>query len=182
MKNSSIVGSIVEPYAQALMSIAQNNGLEDRFGDDVRLILEMWESSEQLRSFLGNPLVNPDAKKGVLRQITQDRTDGYVQRFLFLLVDRGRIQFLDGVCQTYLALLRKLNQTVLAQVTSAVELRDEERQAIAERTQAMTSARHVEIETRIDPDLIGGVIIQVGSQVIDASLRGQLRRIGLALA
>ncbi|MDB9515460.1 ATP synthase F1 subunit delta [Roseofilum reptotaenium CS-1145] len=182
MANSSMIGSIVEPYAQALMSIAQNHDLTDKFGDDVRLILEMWESSEQLRSFLGNPLVNPDAKKGVLRQITQEGTDAYVQRFLFLLVDRGRIQFLDGVCQTYLALLRKLNQTVLAQVTSAVELRDEERTAIAERTQAMTNARHVEIETRIDPDLIGGVIIQVGSQVIDASLRGQLRRIGLALA
>lgn len=182
MKNSSIVGSIVEPYAQALMSIAQSHELTEKFGDDVRLILEMWESSEQLRSFLGNPLVNPDAKKGVLRQITQDQADAYVQRFLFLLVDRGRIQFLDGVCQTYLSLLRKLNQTVLAEVTSAVELTEGERTAIAERTKAMTNARQVELQTRIDPDLIGGVIIQVGSQVIDASLRGQLRRIGLALA
>jgi F-type H+-transporting ATPase subunit delta len=97
------------------------------------------------------------------------------------MVDRGRIQFLDGVCQTYLTLLRKLNQTVLAQITSAVELTEGERTAIAERTQAMTNARQVELQTRIDPDLIGGVIIQVGSQVIDASLRGQLRRIGLAL-
>jgi F-type H+-transporting ATPase subunit delta len=181
MKNSSIVGSIVEPYAQALMSIAQSNDRTEKFGDDVRLILEMWESSEELRSLLSHPLINPEAKKGVLRQITQDQTDSYVQRFLFLMVDRGRIQFLDGVCQTYLTLLRKLNQTVLAQITSAVELTEGERTAIAERTQAMTNARQVELQTRIDPDLIGGVIIQVGSQVIDASLRGQLRRIGLAL-
>ncbi|MDJ1175622.1 ATP synthase F1 subunit delta [Roseofilum capinflatum] len=182
MKNSSIVGSIVEPYAAALMSIAQSHDLTEKFGEDVRTILEMWESSEQLRSVLSNPLVNPEVKKGVLRQITQDRTDSYVQRFVFLLVDRGRIQFLDGVCQTYLSLLRKINQTVLAEITSAVELTEDEQRAIAERTQEMTNARHVELQTRIDPDLIGGVIIQVGSQVIDASLRGQLRRIGLALA
>ncbi|MDJ1171989.1 ATP synthase F1 subunit delta [Roseofilum sp. BLCC_M154] len=182
MKNSSIVGSIVEPYAAALMSIAQSHDLTEKFGEDVRTILEMWESSEQLRSVLSNPLVNPEVKKGVLRQITQDRTDSYVQRFVFLLVDRGRIQFLDGVCQTYLSLLRKINQTVLAEITSAVELTEDEQRAIAEQTQAMTNARHVELQTRIDPDLIGGVIIQVGSQVIDASLRGQLRRIGLALA
>lgn len=182
MKNSSIIGSIVEPYAAALMSIAQSHDLTEKFGEDVRTILEMWESSEQLRSILTNPLVNPEVKKGVLRQITQDRTDSYVQRFVFLLVDRGRIQFLDGVCQTYLSLLRELNQTVLAEITSAVELTEDERRAIAERTKAMTNARDVELQTRIDPDLIGGVIIQVGSQVIDASLRGQLRRIGLALA
>ncbi|MDJ1185694.1 ATP synthase F1 subunit delta [Roseofilum casamattae] len=182
MKNSSVVGSIVEPYAQALMAIAKQNDLADRFGDDTRLLLELWNSSDELRSFLGNPLIQAEAKKGVLRQLAQDQTDSYIQRFLFLLVDRGRIQFLDGVCKSYLALLRQMKQIVLAEVTSAVELTDSERSAIVDRTKAMTGANSVELQTQIDPDLIGGVVIKVGSQVIDASLRGQLRRIGLALS
>jgi F-type H+-transporting ATPase subunit delta len=75
-----------------------------------------------------------------------------------------------------------LKQTVVAEVISAVELTDAQRQSVSEKVKAMTSANQVELDTKIDPDLIGGVIIKVGSQVIDASLRGQLRRIGISLS
>lgn len=77
--------------------------------------------------------------------------------------------------------MRQLQKTVLAEVTSAVEISDEQRESIRHQVLAMTQASQVEFETRIDPDLIGGVIIKVGSQVIDASLRSQLRRITMRL-
>jgi F-type H+-transporting ATPase subunit delta len=80
------------------------------------------------------------------------------------------------------AQLRELKQTVVAEVISAVELTDAQRQSVSDKVKAMTSANQVELDTKIDPDLIGGVIIKVGSQVIDASLRGQLRRIGISLS
>ncbi len=104
-----------------------------------------------------------------------------MHNFLKLLVDKGRILFLEGIGKQYLAKLRELNQTVLAEVTSAVPLSDAQQQTVREKVQAMTSASQVEIETKIDADLIGGVVIKVGSQVIDASLRGQLRRLGIRL-
>src|SRR3712207_9493803 len=105
-----------------------------------------------------------------------------MMNFLMLLVDRRRILFLDGILKQFQARLRQLKQAVLADVTSAVELTDEQRQAVSEKVKAMTNAQEVELNAKIDPDLIGGVIIKVGSQVVDASLRGQLRRIGLSLS
>ncbi len=99
-----------------------------------------------------------------------------------LLVDRGRILFLQGIGQQYLVLLRKLNQTVLAEITSAHPLTEAQQNTLTEKVKAMTNARSVEVSTTIDPDLLGGVIIKVGSRVVDASLRGQLRRIGMKLA
>ncbi|HEY9668904.1 MAG TPA: ATP synthase F1 subunit delta, partial [Coleofasciculaceae cyanobacterium] len=90
--------------------------------------------------------------------------------------------FVEGIAKQYQSLLRQLKQTVLAEVTSAVELTEAQQQAVREKVMAMTSAHQVDLETKIDPDLIGGVIIKVGSQVIDASLRGQLRRLGLRLS
>lgn len=81
-----------------------------------------------------------------------------------------------------MALLRQLNQTVLAEITSAVPLTETQQQAITEKVITLTKARQVELATKIDSDLIGGVIIKVGSQVIDASLRGQLRRLSLRLS
>jgi F-type H+-transporting ATPase subunit delta len=79
-------------------------------------------------------------------------------------------------------LLRQLNQTVLAEITSAVPLTEGQQQAITEKVITLTKAAKVELATKIDSDLIGGVIIKVGSQVIDASLRGQLRRLSLRLS
>jgi F-type H+-transporting ATPase subunit delta len=177
-----INNEVVEPYAAALMSVAQSNGLTDQFGSDVRSLLGILDSSEELRQFLGNPLIKPATKKGVLLQVVGDQVNPYTQNFLKLLVDKGRIAFLEGIGKQYLAKLRELNQTVLAEVTSAVYLSDAQQDMVRQKVQSMTGARNVELETKIDPDLLGGVIIKVGSQVIDSSLRGQLRRIGIRLA
>ncbi|MEK0182162.1 MAG: F0F1 ATP synthase subunit delta [Oscillatoriales cyanobacterium] len=179
---SKINTQVLQPYASALMSLAKSNNLSEQFGNDIRSLLSMLESSEELRQFLANPLVKPDAKKAVIQQITGEEINPLMRSFLSLLVDKGRILFLEGIGKQYLTQLRELNQTVLAEVTSAVPLSEAQQQTVSEKVQAMTGARQVEIETKIDADLIGGVVIKVGSQVIDASLRGQLRRLGIRLA
>ncbi|MEG4073405.1 ATP synthase F1 subunit delta [Microcoleus sp. Pol14C2] len=178
---STVSTEVLQPYASALMSLAQSNNLSEKFGEDIRSLLSLLEGSEDLRQFLGNPLIKPDAKKAVIQQIAGEEMSPLMHSFLKLLVDKGRIVFLEGIGKQYLARLRELNQTVLAEVTSAVPLSDAQQQTVREKVQAMTSASQVEIETKIDADLIGGVVIKVGSQVIDASLRGQLRRLGLRL-
>lgn len=182
MRGSLVNAGIVEPYAEALMSAAQSQNITDRIGDDVRSLLSLLESSEELRQFLTSPVAREEQKKTVLRQIAGDGLHPYTLNFLLLLVDRRRIPLLEGIGKQYLALLRKLQQTVLAEVTSTVELTEAQRQAISEKVKAITGAHQVELETKLEPDLIGGVIIKVGSQVIDASLRGQLRRIGVRLS
>ncbi|MBD1888211.1 F0F1 ATP synthase subunit delta [Coleofasciculus sp. FACHB-712] len=181
MKGSMVSGEIVEPYAEALMSLAQSQNQTERFGEDVRSLLGVLESSEDLQHFLGNPVVSAENKKAVLQQIAGDGLHPYILNFLMLLVERRRILFLEGICKQFQALLRKLNQTVLAEVISAVELSEAQQQAIGEKVKAISGAQQVELDTKLDPDLIGGVIIKVGSQVLDASLRGQLRRIGIRL-
>ncbi|MES1021471.1 ATP synthase F1 subunit delta [Gloeocapsa sp. BRSZ] len=173
---------IVEPYAQALMSVARNNNLTEQFGEDIRALLNILENSEQLRDFLANPFVSVEDKKAVLQRVVGEGINPYLRNFLMLLVDRRRILLLEEICKQFLAILRQLNQTVLAEVVSAVDLTEEQQQAVREKVIAMTNAREVELDTKIDPDLIGGVIIRVGSQVFDASIRGQLRRLSLRLS
>ena len=181
MSATLLSSEIAEPYAQALMSVAQQNNLTEQFGENIRSLLSLLQDSEQLENFLANPFVNPEDKKAVLRRVLGEETNSYLRNFILLLVDRRRILLLEPICQQYLALLRQLNQTVLAEVTSAVELSESQQQAVREKVIAMTNARQVEIENKLDSDLIGGVIIKVGSQVIDASIRGQLRRLSLRL-
>jgi F-type H+-transporting ATPase subunit delta len=181
MKSEIATAEIAQPYAEALMSVAKSRNLTDQFGEDARSLLNLLSESEQLRNFLGNPFIQPETKKAVINQIVGEGGNTYFRNFLLLLVDRRRILLLEPVLQQYLVLLRQLKQAVLAEVISAVPLSEAQQQAVIEKVIAITNAREVELETKIDRELIGGVIIKVGSQVIDASLRGQLRRLSLRL-
>jgi F-type H+-transporting ATPase subunit delta len=183
MKGNSVVSSqVAEPYAQALLSLAQSNNLTDEFGSNAASILDTLNASSELQQFLENPFAKADAKKAVLKQIFGGQVHPFVENFLMLLVDRGRIMFLGGVCEQYQALLRKLKGIVLAEVTAAVELNDAQKDQVKQQVQRMTGANAVEIATKVDPELLGGMVIKAGSQVIDASLKGQLRQISLRLA
>lgn len=181
MKSQLALTEIAEPYAQALMSVAKSNNLTDQIGEDTQSLLALTQESEDLRLLLNTPLIDAGKKKVILQQVVGDQVHPFTLNFLLLLVDRSRIFLLPEVCKQYQDLLRQLRQAVLAEVTSAVELNDEQKEAIRQKVIATTQAQQVQLETQVDPELLGGVVIKVGSQVIDASLRGQLRRIGVRL-
>lgn len=182
MKGSGGIDSeVVMPYAQALMSSAKSQNITEEIGDDVRSLLSLLQNSDQLKNFVANPFVKEQDKKRVLEQVIGENVHPYLRNFVRILVDRRRILLLEGICEQYLNLLRQLNQTVLAEVISTVELSEAQQQSIKDKVKSMTNAREVELSTTIDSELIAGAIVKVGSQVIDASLRGQLRRLSLSL-
>ncbi|MGK7943853.1 MAG: ATP synthase F1 subunit delta [Microcystaceae cyanobacterium] len=181
MKGSLFSSEVAEPYAQALMSLAQSNNIVDRFADDSREIIRVLEESPDLQALIINPTIGEPEKKRVLGEVIGKDVDGYLEKFLMLLVDKKRLMFLEPICQQYLALWRKLTSTVLAEVTAARDLNDDQRDAITDKVKQLTNAESVELNISIDPDIIGGVIIRVGSEVYDTSLRGQLRRLSLNL-
>ncbi|ELR98746.1 ATP synthase F1 subunit delta [Gloeocapsa sp. PCC 73106] len=181
MTNSRLGAQIVEPYAEALMSVARANNLTEVLGENLRSLSTLWEESPELNSFLSNPTVKSEDKKAVLEQILGNEANSYLRNFMMLLVDRRRIMFLDGIAQRYLELLRKLNNVILAEVTSATAMDEAQLAAIRDKIKSLTKATGLELKTNVDPSLIGGVIIKVGSQVYDTSLQGQLRRIAINL-
>ena len=180
-QNTLMSAEVVEPYAEALMSLADSQSLIEQFGNQTRELLTVLKESEELQQFLGSPVIKTEDKKAVLKQIAGQGLHPYLVNFLQLVIDKKRTTFLAGILEQFLALVRDRTSTVLAQVTSVTELTQQQRDRVKEQVKAMTNASEVELETSLDPDLIGGVVIKVGSQVLDASLKGQLRRIGLSL-
>ena len=178
---SIATSEVAAPYAQALLSIAQSQNSVDEISSNASDFLNLLKESSELSDFLANPVTGKDAKKGVLRQILGDGVNQQMKNFMLLLVDKGRIYLAEPILKEFQARVRELKQTVLAEVISAVELTDEQKETVRQKVQSMTNAQSVELESSLDSDLIGGVIIKIGSQVLDASIRGQLRRIGLQL-
>ncbi len=180
-KTGSLSSEVVEPYAQGLMAAARDSNQTEAIGEDIRAILNLLENSSELKEFVENPVIKAEDKKAILRRITGEGTNKLLVNFLMLLVDKRRIVFIEQIGRQYLEILRQINNIVLAEITSASELNEQQCQAIVEKVKALVGAAGVELETTVEPDLIGRVIIKVGSQVFDSSLRGQLRRIGLNL-
>lgn len=177
MRAGSVSQTIVEPYAEALMSLAKEQNLVEVIGNDIQLILSSLAASEDLKRFFSVPLVKESDRKDLIRNVFGSQVNPLTLSFLLLLVDRGRILFLESICLQFNALLREINQVALAQITSAVALNESQQETLQQKVKELTNANSVELSIKVNPDLIGGVIIKVGSQVIDASIRGQLRRI-----
>ncbi|NJN72064.1 MAG: F0F1 ATP synthase subunit delta [Limnothrix sp. RL_2_0] len=179
--SSAMNAQIVEPYASALMALAKDIDKVNTFAENARSFLVALKETPELQSFIANPILKSEDKKEVLQTICGKGIDTYFLNFLLILVDRRRILFLAPICEEFVALQRKLNNIVLAEVTSATALTRSQEDAIADQVKAMAKADQVELDITTDTELIGGVVIKIGSQVFDASLRGQLRRIGIGL-
>jgi F-type H+-transporting ATPase subunit delta len=177
MKNRSFSQTIVEPYAEALMALAKEKNLVETFGNDIQFILTTLKSSEDLNRLLSAPLVPENVKKDLLISLFSTGVNPFVVSFLGILVERRRILFLEAICLKFQSLLRVMNQIALAEISSAVALSETQQETLKQKVKELTGATSVELEIKLNPDLIGGVIIKVGSQVIDASIRGQLRRL-----
>lgn len=181
MKGSSLTSGMGEPYADALMAIARDGDFVDQIASDVDFLLGALKSSSDLQALVSNPLIDGEAKKSVLKGVTEGRVQGVFQNFLMLLVDRRRIFLLEAICEHFQEMMRELRNVVLAEVTSTIELNETQKESVKQKVTKMTGASSVELDTKIDPDLLGGVIIKIGSQVLDASIQGQLRRINASL-
>jgi F-type H+-transporting ATPase subunit delta len=181
MKSGSVSQTLVNPYAEALMAVAKDQNLVEEFGNNVQWALAALSTSEDLQVLLGSPLIKIDVKKAVVRSVFESQIHPTMLNFLMLLIDRQRIVFLEAICLRFQDMLRKLNRVALAEVTAAVQLTESQEETLKQKVRALTQSQSVELSVKINPELIGGVIIKVGSQIIDASIRGQLRRLSNSL-
>jgi F-type H+-transporting ATPase subunit delta len=177
-----LLNTITTPWAEAFLQLSEANGEIDAVIDQARTLLALWKESPDLRAALASPVLEVEAKKAALTKLFAEQLSPQFLNLLKLLTDRQRIGMLDAVLERLLELYREQNGIALATVTSAEALSEEQLAQITEQVKSVAGTDKVEINTAVDPALIGGFVLKVGSKVIDASLSGQVRRLGLALA
>ncbi|MFM7360896.1 MAG: ATP synthase F1 subunit delta [Cyanobium sp.] len=177
-----LLNSITTPYAEAFLQVSDAAGDTAEVIDQARGLLAVWQESPELRAAMASPVLEVEAKKAVLVSLLSGKVTPSFLNLLKLLADRGRIGVLDAVLERFLELYREQNSIALATVTSAEALSEEQQAALTEKVKAVAGTEKVEVDLKVDPALIGGFVLRVGSKVIDASLSGQVRRLGLALA
>lgn len=177
-----LLNTITTPYAEAFLQVAESQKEVDRVINQAKEVLTLWEKCPELSEAMASPVLEVDSKKAALQKIFSKQLTPSFLNLLKLLADRQRIGILDAVLERLLELYREQRNIALATVTSATELNDQQKVELLKKVKSVAGTENIEVNHKVDTDLIGGFVVSVGSKVIDASLAGQVRRLGLALA
>lgn len=172
-----IVASVARRYARALLSLGLEEGRHEQYGDELESVVQALSQTREVGWVLANPGYTVEQRRSAVDALASVlRLSPLVVNFLGLLVDRQRIADLPAVARAYRGLVDQQMGRVRATVTSAQPLGDGDTARLREAIAAMTG-RKIELDTRTDGALIGGVIAQVGNTMYDGSLRTQLLRL-----
>ena len=177
-----LLNTITTPYAEAFLQVASNREEVDQVVDQAKAVLILWTDCPDFRQAMASPVLEVESKKAALEKLFANQVSPSFLNLLKLLADRKRIGFLDAVLERLLELYREQRNIALATVTSASALNEDQQADLLKQIQSLAGTDNLELNLKVDPALIGGLVVNVGSKVIDASLSGQVRRLGLALA
>lgn len=177
-----LLNTITTPYAEAFLQVATSQKEVDKVIEQAKEVLSLWKESPALSEAMSSPVLEVEAKKLALQKLFADQVTPSFLNLLKLLADRQRIGFLDAVLERLLELYREQRNIALATVTSASALSEDQQAEILQKIQSIAGTDNLELNLVVDPSLLGGFVVNVGSKVIDASLSGQVRRLGLSLA
>jgi ATP synthase F1 delta subunit len=166
---------IAEVYSRALFEVAQEHDVLDRVHDELGQFADVLGESRDLQVFFFSPYFSSQEKKDGIATLIEDADDNLV-RFLELLAERHRVPAIFRIREELDRLWRRENKLLPVSVTSAVELDSELVEGIGRQIEEQTGER-VELTSRVDPDVLGGLVLQVGNMVLDASVRNRLERL-----
>lgn len=174
--------ALAQRYASALADVAVENGTAQQVKKELADFSGLLGKSADLVNFLSNPAVARSSKHAVVEKLVarlgSSRT---LRNFLFVVVDHRRSLLLPQIREAFEALLYARLGVAEAQVTSVAELTADQKAGLTRVLERLTGKR-VEAQYALDPALIGGAVVQIGSTIYDGSVREQLNRLRARLA
>jgi F-type H+-transporting ATPase subunit delta len=166
--------SAVSTYAQALFEAAlEQDELEETL-EDLKEFVNALHESEELREFYYGPQIPESQKRQAIDALTEEMSTS-IRNFLKVLIDNDRTEILEDIVPRFEDLVREHQGKVEVELTTAIELSEEKLDEVKDRLGHILHGREVELETNVNPNLVGGAIFRVGERMIDGSVRGQLQ-------
>lgn len=165
---------IADRYSDALVEIAKDGKLTyGKISADLNLIMDILKQSKDLNEFLINPLISVEDKKEIIEKVFSSEIDVLIVNFLKVLVDKNRFFVFDEILDAYNKSLDDVNNLSRVQVTSAVKMSEESINKLKEKLEARLK-KNVVLDLNISPEIIAGLVIKMGDNVIDMSLKHKL--------
>ena len=177
----SVVTGIAGRYATALFELARDSGVLDKVSTDVADLGNMIDQSNDLNRLLRSPVIaSEDQGKGMAAVLDKAGATKLISNFVAVVAQNRRLFALQGMARDFRTLLSAHRGELVAEVTSAKILKDEQLARIKD--QLTTSMKSdVQVETAVDDKILGGIIVKVGSRMVDSSLRTKIQNLRFAM-
>lgn len=169
-----MASSAAKRYAQALFSLGKERDTLDAWQSDLALLSSLAEN-DQVATYLTNPSVAPDRKMATLESTFDADVQPETRNLVRLLIERHRTELIPEIREIFDDQVRADRGIVIADVTTAERLNEAEQDLVREKLHSLTG-KTVQLATHVDPEIIGGIIIRIGDQVIDGSVRNKLEK------
>ncbi|MBM3650316.1 MAG: F0F1 ATP synthase subunit delta [Alphaproteobacteria bacterium] len=180
--STSATSSVAGRYASALFELADNARALDQVADDLRALRKMTADSPELARLMASPVVGRAAQgKALLAVLDAAGIKGLTRSFVGAVAANGRARDLVAMASAFLAELASRRGESTATVTSAVPLTAQQQQQLAEALRQVLGGSKVAIDARVEPEILGGLVVKVGSRLFDSSIRSKLQRLQLAM-
>jgi F-type H+-transporting ATPase subunit delta len=163
---------IASVYARSLFEVAQEQGKLDDVRDQLGGFADTLDSNQEMQVFFFSPYFStPEKEEGLDKVVTG--AEPILQNFLKLLIEKHRMPAVFRVRRTFDELWQRENKLLPVEVTSAIELDQNTVKQIGDRIGEETGQK-IELSERVDPDILGGLVVRVGNSIIDSSIRARL--------
>jgi F-type H+-transporting ATPase subunit delta len=165
--------SVARIYAETLLQLARDRNAVERTAAEVAALRQALQQAPDLRLFLETPRISEHEKKAVLRRTLSGMLSEETLRFVEVVLERGRQHLLPVILEGFEALAEEFGNRQTMEVTSAVPLPGPVRERLRDIFARLTG-RVIVLQERLDPSLLGGVVVQLGDIRIDGSIRSRL--------
>lgn len=159
-------------YAQSIFDLASEKKMLDQVKGDMQLILDSIKGSADLHIAIKSPLIKADKKQAILKAIFGGKISEMTQSFLNVLTVKGREPYTLEVCESFMHLYNQKNNIVPVVLRTAVAVSDDVKKAIQSSIKG-----NVQLETIIDPSLIGGFVVEYDNKMMDSSVARSLENL-----
>lgn len=175
------LGGLADRYATALFELAVERDQLDTIAGELAGLQALMDESADLRRLVRSPILSrTEQGKAMAAVLERAGASQIVRNFIGLMAQNRRLFLLDGAIRGFRRKLAEYRGEVSAEVASATELKPAHLAAVKDALRAIVG-RDVDLETRVDPELIGGLVVRVGSRMIDNSVRTKLQNLELAM-
>ena len=164
-------------YAKALLELAvEKSQLDDVFAD-VQWLQAVCKGNKDFVSLLRSPIIKADKKNKIIAAVAKDNVGQITSGFIHLLVIKGREATLPEILTEFIRLYKRHNNINTVKLTTAVPVSDDIKNNIIAQVKRAANIEKVELEETVNPDIIGGFVLEMGDKMVDASIAYDLREV-----
>lgn len=168
---------VASRYAKSLLDLAVEKGVLEQVYGDMQYLQNVIKESRDFANLLKSPVVKADAKIKVVQAVTAGKVGEMTSGFINLVITKAREAVLPEVITSFISQYKQHKGIHTVKLTTAVPVSDAVRNSIIDRVRQTSDMQNIEVQSIVDPSIIGGFVLQAGDKLVDASIAYELKEV-----